>query len=130
MPLTLKLSGHNVLMARLTDLQKVRLKKSTEENVRKTCESIRDDAKTICPVDTGSLRSSIRLQVRPKPTSHSISYGVSAGGYVTNPKTGLKVNYASYIEYGTRKMRPQPYMRPAIEKHKDELPKMYRGRRI
>jgi HK97 gp10 family phage protein len=129
-PLTLEVYGANKLMARLTELRTVRLKQSTEENVRKTCEAIRDDAKAIVPVDTGSLRSSIRLQVRPRPTAHSISYGVSAGGYVTNPKSGKKVNYASFVEYGTRKMAAQPYMRPAIERHKEELPKMFRGRRI
>lgn len=130
MPLTLKLSGKNVLMARLTELRTVKLKQSVKENVREICEDIRDDAKAIVPVDTGSLKSSIRLQVRPRPTAHKISFGVSAGGYVTNPRTGRKVNYAAFVEYGTRKMAARPYMRPAIEKHKHRLPRMFRGRRI
>ena len=130
MPMTLKVYGTNKLMARLAELRTIRLMKRTEDNMKATAEKIRDDAKAIVPVDTGSLKTSIRLQVRPRPSAHKINVSVSAGGYVTNPKTGLKVNYASFVEYGTRKMAPRPYMRPAIEKHKAELPKMYRGRRI
>lgn len=139
--MTLTVSGQNKLLARLVDLRTVRLAQRTEDNVRATAEKIRDYAKDICPVGTpestgkrgyigGSLQSSIRLQVRPRPTQHKISIGVSAGGYVTNPNTGRKVDYALWVEKGTRKMAAQPFMLPAMEKFKDELPKMFRGRPI
>ena len=60
-------------------------------------------AKAKCPVDTGNLRNSI---------SHAAS-GDSA--YI-----GTNVEYAPYVEFGTRKMAAQPYLKPAAEGHAAE----------
>lgn len=58
-----------------------------------------------CPVDTGNLRASLT-----KETSKKELYTV----------VGTKVYYAPYVEYGTRKMRPKPYLKPAyLENEKD-----------
>lgn len=127
---TVKMYGHQQLMARLMELRTARLAEATEEQLTDVATAIRDDAKSLAPVDTGSLKQSIRLQVYHKSGTFVKKVGVSAGGYVTNPKTKRKVDYASYQEFGTSKMPPHPYMRPAIEKHKNELPKMFRGRKI
>lgn len=124
MPLTLEVYGKNKLMARLANLQSKVLDKAAETSVRQVAVNIRDDAKRVCPVDTGSLRKSIRLQVQARPKKNVHKIGVSAGGYVTNPKSGEKVNYASHVEYGTSRQRPQPFLRPAIERHKKELLKI------
>ncbi len=80
---------------------------------RKTSEEARDRAKQNCPVDTGALRKSIRLDRRRKQGKTSF-IGIGAGGYVRNPRTGKLVDYAAYVEFGTRFQRPQPYMRPAL----------------
>lgn len=59
-------------------------------------------AKKLCPVDTGRLRNSI---------SHT-----------TNDKSayiGTNVEYAPYVEMGTSRTRAQPYLKPAVENHKD-----------
>ena len=61
-------------------------------------------AKERCPVNTGMLRESI--------TSARIPRGAQVG-----PHT----DYAAYVEYGTRYMRPRPYMAPAIEAKRDEV---------
>lgn len=58
-------------------------------------------AKRLAPVDTGRLRSSI---------GHTLvrdSEGLLA-------LVGSRVAYAGYVEYGTRKMRARPYLRPAL----------------
>ena len=60
-------------------------------------------AKTLCPVDTGRLRNSI---------SHAVE-GDSA--YI-----GTNVEYAVYVEKGTRKMQAYPYLKPAAQDHADE----------
>lgn len=60
-------------------------------------------AKAICPVDTGRLRNSI---------SH-MQYGEDE--YI-----GSNVEYAPYIELGTRKMKARPFLRPAAEEHSAE----------
>lgn len=49
-------------------------------------------------VDTGSYRDSIRVE-RVGPTYHlHRMVRVRAGGYVTNPITGRKVDYAGHLE--------------------------------
>lgn len=123
MPATLEVYGKNKLMARLAKLQNSVLAKASEDAIKAVAVEIRDTAKGIVPVDTGSLRTSIRLQVYASPATYVRRIGVSAGGYVTNPKTGNLVNYASYVERGTSKMVARPYIQPAIEQHKDKLPK-------
>lgn len=55
-------------------------------------------AKSICPVDTGYLQSSIDWQ-----------------GDDTRGAVEAKAEYAQYVEYGTWKMRAQPYFTPAVE---------------
>lgn len=58
-------------------------------------------AKRLCPVDTGRLRSSI---------THSVERdGRGLVGFV-----GTNVEYAIYVEFGTRYMRAQPFLRPAL----------------
>jgi len=61
-------------------------------------------AKTLVPVDTGSLQRTIRIERKGK---HYV--GVRAGGYVVNPRTKRIVNYQTHVEART------PYMRPAYE---------------
>lgn len=60
-------------------------------------------AKYRCPVDTGNLRRSIAAQ---PPTMQ----GDTAVALV-----GTNVEYAAYVEFGTRKMNAQPFMGPALE---------------
>lgn len=57
-------------------------------------------AKRLCPVDTGRLRGSI---------TH-VTSGHSA--YI-----GTNVEYAPYVENGTRRQKPQPFLKPAAADH-------------
>lgn len=59
-------------------------------------------AKRACPVDTGNLRSSI---------THAVEFGEDAV-YV-----GTNVEYAPYVEMGTRRTAAQPFLRPAAAEH-------------
>lgn len=60
-------------------------------------------AKKECPVDTGRLRASI---------SHAKD---DDAAYI-----GTNVEYAPYIELGTSRRKPRPYLRPAAENHANE----------
>lgn len=62
-------------------------------------------AKMLCPVDTGNLRNSITHTV---DTKEQVTY------------IGTNVEYAAYVEFGTSKMRAQPYLQPAVYNHADE----------
>ena len=55
------------------------------------------------PVDTGTLRRSIGLEL----TDNGLTAEVEPTAH-----------YAQYVEYGTRFMKAQPYMRPAFDAQK------------
>lgn len=59
-------------------------------------------AKRACPVDTGRLRNSI-THIVDEGTRHVI--------------IGTNVEYAPYVELGTRRQKPQPFLKPAANDH-------------
>jgi len=61
-------------------------------------------AKQLCPVDTGNLRNSITHQQMDESTE----------------AIGTAVEYAPFVELGTRRQRAQPYLKPAAENHGPE----------
>ena len=67
-------------------------------------------AKKACPVDTGRLRNSITHQVRPSEKSVYI---------------GTNVEYSAYVELGTSRMKPQPFLRPAAADHENTYKKIF-----
>ena len=74
-------------------------------------------ARELCPVKTGALRDSIRVErlglTRVK---------LVAGGYeYRNPVTGLPVNYAIYVHEGTSKMPARPFLKVALAVEKENL---------
>jgi HK97 gp10 family phage protein len=71
----------------------------TETVVQKIGFDVVVEAQTIVPVDTGNLKSSIGVDFE--------GLGFEAG-----PTAG----YGHYVEFGTSRMSPQPYMRPAFDK--------------
>ena len=56
-------------------------------------------ANLICPKDTSNLANSITLEL-------------TDGGFTAEVEPHM--DYAAYVEYGTRYMSAQPYMRPAF----------------
>lgn len=59
--------------------------------------AIEADAKVACPVDTGRLRDSIEHEVNGRTL-----------------RVGTNVEYAVYVEEGTRYMDAEPFLRPAL----------------
>ncbi|WP_373117212.1 HK97-gp10 family putative phage morphogenesis protein [Collinsella aerofaciens] len=59
-------------------------------------------AKRACPVDTGRLRN-------------SITHIVDEDGKCVI--IGTNVEYAPYVELGTRRQKPQPFLKPAANDH-------------
>lgn len=64
-------------------------------------------AKILCPVDTGRLRASIQYV---KITALSC-------------RVGTNVKYAKFVELGTHRMAPRPYLFPAYLEAKKNLMK-------
>lgn len=89
---------------------------TAHEEMEKQAELMKGYAQIFVPVDTGSLRDSIRIEEVPTQSpDFSRQIRVRAGGYVTNPKTGRKVDYAAYVE------ATQPFMEPAYEMVRDQI---------
>lgn len=66
-------------------------------------------------VDNGDLRRSITFEVE----EHSNSVKGKVGSTINNPP------YPVYLEYGTSRMQPRPWLRPSIEKSEDYIRKRY-----
>lgn len=73
------------------------------EAVRKTAFATQGDAQTLAPVDTGLLQNSITTVV-------------SDGGLTAH--VIATASYAVYVEQGTSRMAPQPFMGPATDRNK------------
>lgn len=84
-------------------------------------------AQVYVPVDTGSLRDSIRVE-RGGTSEHWRRVRVRAGGYKINPKSRKIVDYAVEVEYGTSKQVAQPYMRPAWDQVRDTVADMIKAK--
>jgi HK97 gp10 family phage protein len=78
-----------------------RLELDTEEKLWRLGLMVQNNARRLCPVDTGRLRSSITA-TRGRD---------GRGPYVA---IGTNVQYAPFVEFGTRHQRAQPYLRPAL----------------
>lgn len=75
------------------------LRQRASQVVRTTALDIEAQAKATVPVDTGTLKNSIQAE--------------QAGDLAW--QVGTPVEYAPYVEYGTTKMAPRPYLGPAAE---------------
>lgn len=73
---------------------------------RKSGADITRDAKALAPVDTGNLRASIGMTVTGDGRNGTMRVEV-----------GPTAHYAAYVELGTSRMRAQPYLRPATDRH-------------
>jgi len=70
------------------------------------------NAKDIVPVDTGTLRNSIKIINFPK---------TDTDGTVSGTWGSASVNYALWVEIGTSRASAQPYLRPSADKHYPKL---------
>ena len=104
------MTGYDDLLKLSADLGKAsyEVTRKAQLVVAKTAHDIEADAKSLAPVDTGTLRN-------------SISTTIGNGGL--SAEIGPTVHYAPYLEYGTRRMAPQPYMGPAAERRAEPFVK-------
>lgn len=96
-------------------LQKNMQKEAVKTVVKKNGSRLQESAQEKAPVDTGTLKRSITLDLKDA--------GMTAESEAT-------AEYAGYVEYGTRFMSAQPYMRPALKevgaKFKSDMEKLVR----
>ena len=90
----------------------------TQQVLKKACLMVEGDAKKLVPVDTGRLRASITNEVEEEVG-----------------RVGTNVEYARRIELGfvgtdilgrNYNQKPQPYLRPALEKNRKKILGLFR----
>ena len=69
-------------------------------------------AKMMCPVDTSRLKNSITNQIDMQANAVNI---------------GTNVEYAPYVELGTMRNDPHPYLKPAESEHGEEYRAILKG---
>jgi HK97 gp10 family phage protein len=112
---------------------KAKITPAVTASVQAACQYVAEEAKAICPVDTGALRDSISFRV--DEVGSTIQGTVYAGMF-----------YAAYVEYGTGRrgagsagaggypytptwagQTAQPYLRPALDSAHDVVMGIFRG---
>jgi len=68
--------------------------------------AITSDAKKLCPVDTGLLRSSIKADISPNGFSATV---------------GTDVFYSVYVEAGSSRKAPNGFLFPAFEQNRQSF---------
>lgn len=92
-------------------------KKSLRAAIRKGAKPILQAARAFAPVDSGALEESIKLKaIRRTRTGFGVRISTSASD---NEYSG-ETFYGPMQEFGTAKMAPNPYLRPAFDTTKDE----------
>ena len=95
--------GYTIAFQGLNELQQGLIRRSHLEAaktvVMKNGSSLQEQAQRNAPVDTGTLKRSIGLEIKDS--------GLTA-------VSGPTVHYGEYVERGTRFMEAQPYMKPAL----------------
>lgn len=76
--------------------------------VRTGAALIEGTAKQSAPVDTGATRN-------------SIGSDFSGNAHFAQADIGPTTSYSPYLENGTSRMAPRPFMGPALEKHTPEI---------
>ena len=112
MSVTVKFTGLKKVNDKLKDLAK-KYPLSFEKTVKKAAFAIDKQAKEPAPVgapvDTGRLRSSLKVEILDGGKTAEVS---------------ANTNYAAAVELGTSKQKPQPYLGPAFRAIKVKFPRM------
>jgi len=117
------LTGDKAIDRKLKKLGPKLGKKIIRRAMRPAAKVVRDEAKANCPVDTGTLRQSIKVRAA-KRSRQKIELLVTTSGS-DNLFTG-SAYYGGMVEWGTAFQAPRPYMRSAYDAKKDEAKKIAR----
>lgn len=90
-------------VAFMNDLREklAQLEVKTEDDLVRVGLRVQSRARSLCPVDTGRLRSSLVMRK-----------GRDGRGFYV--EVGTNVSYAPFVEFGTSKMRARPFLLPAV----------------
>lgn len=101
--------GHEALLAKFARMVTLEdAKKVVRQNGKRLTKNITAEAVFKKNYSTGDTRRSI-----------PVGSGLRDGGLTAY--AGPTTEYATYVEYGTRKMEAQPFVKPGFDKSRDEF---------
>lgn len=126
--LNLDFSGLEDIARDLTRLSKAENNKVLRDATRAGAGILREEVIDRAPVDTGKLRRNV-VVITQRGRNGEITSGVHIRG--VNPRTGNSDNtmkasnprnafYWRFVELGTSKLAPHPFVRPAYDAREDE----------
>jgi HK97 gp10 family phage protein len=104
--INLTLEGAENLQHALQSLDNT-LQQNIQQQLERWAMEAREYARTLAPVRTGRLRSGV--------------YAKTSGW---EAQIGAEASYAIFVEFGTRHMQAQPFLRPAVEEYMPRLEEM------
>lgn len=90
-------------------------RESSEYAVDKAGDDGVDRMKQLVAVDTGDLRSTCRKRMEAYPGPPRVFQVALLAGGMRGKIAGKMVDYAWFVEHGTSRQRPQPFLRPALK---------------
>lgn len=120
---TVKVHGLKELEKALNKLDLDLRKKASREAGRKAMEPIAKEMKSNVPVDSGKLRDTIKVSATNAPSrlkkySKKASMIASANVGIKSKDITKTATHAIHLEYGTKNMAPQPFIRKAFNEGK------------
>lgn len=117
----------NQFIIKLKNLEKVNI----HDALVKSCLLVENEAKALCPVDTGQLRASIHSRVEGNVGTIGsnldyapfVCYGTGLFAEEGNGRQDVPWRYQTPDGqwHSTSGQKPQPYLRPALEMHKQDI---------
>jgi len=102
------LRGLHACMETLSQVDRERLLDTAAQGMQEGLETIAEEAKTICPRDTGALAESIGVRVS------RMDMQLSGEVFAAAP-------YAVYVEMGTQAQPARPFLYPALMANQQQM---------
>ncbi|MDU7250842.1 MAG: HK97 gp10 family phage protein [Clostridium sp.] len=110
---SMELNGLDELIRKVQDMGKAGVRVENAA-LKKAGELIVEEAKNNVPVKTEKLKKGLKVSgVRKKGGNKFVLAGIQKGD-------NSKIFYGKFLEFGTSKMKAQPFMGPAYESKKEE----------
>lgn len=117
----ISLEGEEDMLALLSALETGMQRKVVRAGAREAAKVVQTRAKELVPTKTGKLRRSIKVRtMKGLGRKGNIGYSVLAGGTAKDSPF-----YAGFLEFGTQRITPRPFMRPAANESKEQVKKVF-----